>query len=217
MRDHALPEHPGSASIRLLERFLLPPAELNSRFGMEAENEREVLSRLGDALWDIFSDNHTVFDANGAYALGSFRGSAGFIADVLNHRYGMIRTGFDYLDFYMGSGSRQQSFAAVYQWIFAGLKAAGCDWLYSFPRLYVIRFDADDSTDMLDYDPGKAVQAQLERQNRDARHDKMVDELERAHEESLSSARHQPLPVTVAAYRAVYDRLPTGWPHPDMP
>ena len=48
----------------------------------------EEISRLvGMCLWDIFSDSHDVFDEGGReISLGSFRASAGFLADRLNEQ-----------------------------------------------------------------------------------------------------------------------------------
>ncbi len=47
-----------------------------------------MLEFIGMALWDVFSQNHKVIDAAGtAYDLGSFRASAGFIAESINRRY----------------------------------------------------------------------------------------------------------------------------------
>ena len=188
--------HTDQECARLLNRFLLEPAEFVRLLSLNLESDRAVISLVGDALWDIFAENHTVFDATGPYKLGTWRASAGFIADVLNRRYDLYSTGFDYLDFYMGSLTRQPQLEPIYCWIFTGLKDAGCDWIYSFPRLYLLRLDAHAACD--------------------AEHDSLAEELDRAHEESVLEARSEPLPPTVAAYRTVFGRLPEGWPHPDM-
>ena len=50
---------------------------------------REVCDLVTRCVWDVFSDNHEVRDADGRLAdLGSHRGSAGFLADWLNARAG---------------------------------------------------------------------------------------------------------------------------------
>lgn len=48
----------------------------------------EEISRLvGTCLWDVFSDSHDVLDEDGReVSLGSFRASAGFLADRLNEQ-----------------------------------------------------------------------------------------------------------------------------------
>lgn len=53
------------------------------------ETERECQELVGLCLWDIFSDNHEVIAADGRKIdLGSMRGSAGFLAEVLNAQGG---------------------------------------------------------------------------------------------------------------------------------
>ncbi len=50
-----------------------------------ADEQFEMVSIFGSCLWNIFSNNHTVFNQNGeAYDLGSWRGAGGSIADVIN-------------------------------------------------------------------------------------------------------------------------------------
>jgi hypothetical protein len=71
--------------------------------------------------------------------LGSFRGSGGFIAELLNDQTSSRR--HDYLDFYLGTigvGDRAD-LTPVYRMIFRRLAAQGCDWTYAFPRLHVNR------------------------------------------------------------------------------
>jgi len=63
------------------------------------EPDRELRELIAMCLWDVFSDNHEVIASSGAVVdIGSFRGSAGFIADYLNRELGQDRYG--YLDFY---------------------------------------------------------------------------------------------------------------------
>ena len=53
------------------------------------ESERECQELVGMCLWDIFSDNHEVFAADGRMIdLGSMRSSGGFLAEVLNSQGG---------------------------------------------------------------------------------------------------------------------------------
>ncbi len=53
------------------------------------EAERECQELVGLCLWDIFSDSHEVFAADGRRLdLGSSRGSGGFLAEVLNGQGG---------------------------------------------------------------------------------------------------------------------------------
>jgi hypothetical protein len=184
------------------------------------EPEREVVELLGVALWDIFSDNHSVVDAEGtAYDLGSFRGSAGFIAESINRRYPDLGGRYDYLDFYMGSLWRgdRADLSSVYRWIFGRLKEKRCRWIYSFPRLYLLDLrGAQANDDPTAYDPSEAVRAELEEAERAQGVESLAEKLDQAYEEAVRAARDAPLPPTVAAYRDVFGQLPEGWPYPDL-
>lgn len=183
------------------------------------EPEREIVELVGTALWDVFSDNHTVVDPDGvAFDLGSFRGSAGFIAESIDRRYAEL-AGHGYLDFYMGSLwlAERADLRPVYRWIFQTLHAEGCDWIYAFPRLQLIDLGGRASEDDLSaYDPSEAVRAELEEAERREKIREMEADLERAHEDTVRRARESPLPATVEACRDVFGALPEGWPHRDM-
>jgi len=214
------PRHSEEACAELLGGLTRdPPRVLDAPGPVPYESGPEILEILGRALWDIFSDNHTVVDSEGtAYDLGSFRGSGEFIARVLNERYPWLDRRYTYLDFYMGgalSGGRVD-LEPVHRWVFSRLQAAGCDWIYSFPRLHLLdmRGPTPWRDDELGYDPSEAVRAELEENERREELEALSAQLEEAYEEALRRARHEPLPPTVAAYRAVFGVLPEGWPHP---
>jgi hypothetical protein len=214
--------HSENACARLLDRFLVDVADIPTDLLASnlAGDEASVITDIGLALWDIFSQNHTVTDADGvAYDLGSWRGSAAFIAECVDRRYPAL-AGHDYLDFYMGSilGSDKEQLRPMYRWIFAGLKEAECDWIYSFPRLYLVDFSGlvEDQSEMAEYDPSEAVRADFERSERAEQTAALRAEFDHAYEEDVRSAADKPLPVIVSAYRDVYGKLPQGWPHPDM-
>ncbi len=63
-------------------------AEVQAEYAGEPaapEPQRECQELVGLCLWDIFSDSHEVKSDDGRVLnLGSFRGSGGFLADVLN-------------------------------------------------------------------------------------------------------------------------------------
>lgn len=184
------------------------------------EAEREVVELLGLALWDVFSDNHLVLDADGVvYDLGSLRGSADFIADSINRRYAHVSRAYHYMAFYMGSlwvGNRAD-LRPVYRWIFQRLQEAGCRWIYSFPRIYLVDFSGQrDSDDWKEYDPSEAVRRALARSEESERSDELRAALQRSHDEDVENAKFRPPPAVVTAYREVYGALPQGWPHPDI-
>jgi|SRR5688572_25674250 len=179
--------------------------------------------RVGQAVWDIFSDNHDVVAADGRVAdLGSWRGSAGFIAELLNEELGSRR--HDYMDFYMGSlgwgriEEGDRTLGPLYEMIFRRLKAEGCDWEYSFPRIYLVDYsrileDHDrGGAEGSGYDPSVAVAAQLEAADRDEKRARLEEDLDDAHRQAIEEARGGPPPETVKAYRNVFGCLPRGWP-----
>jgi hypothetical protein len=182
------------------------------------EPEREVVELLGRALWDVFSDNHSVVDVDGvAYDLGSFRSSAGFLADSVNRRYSHLASAYDYMDFYLGSrwSCERADLGPVYRWIFRRLQEAKCRWIYSFPRLYLVDLSRQqDSDDWSEYDPSEAVRRTLTRAEESERRDELRAELERSYADDVEGARFRRLPTPVD--REVYGVLPEGWPHPEL-
>lgn len=180
--------------------------------------EREVIELLGLALWDVFSDNNTVHDRSGMpYALGSFRSSAGFIADAINERYPGTADGYSYIDFYMGTMTigRRADLTPVYSWIFERLRGAGCDWAYTFPRVHVIHFDPPPPTEeMIASDPSEVIRAELAAAAEAEERWVFEQNLREAHNEAVLEARAGPPPTVVSAYARVFGGLPEGWPPP---
>ena len=110
------------------------------------DRDREVRELVGRCLWDVFSDNHEVIAHDGRVVdIGSFRGAGGFIADLLNGELGARR--YDYLDFYMGTfwADDRADLTPVFTAIFRRLAAHGCDWTYTFPRIYLVDFGDPDA------------------------------------------------------------------------
>ena len=179
--------------------------------------------RVGQAVWAIFSDNHDVVTEDGRVAdFGSWRGSAEFIAGCLNQETGSTR--YDSMDFYMGSlgwGRTEEgdrTLGPLYELIFRRLKAQGCDWEYSFPRIYLVDYSGlgEDhgrgEAEVSGYDPSAAVAGQLEAADRAEKRARIEEDLDEAHREAIEEARGAPPPGTVKAYRNVFGRLPRGWP-----
>ena len=171
---------------------------------------------MGMALWDVFSDNHDVVDPDGvAYHLGSFRGSAGTIAETLNETYDLGRR-YTYIDFYMGAplGENDAPFRPVYEWIFRRLYERDCDWHYTFPRLYLVSFDRpeDAPDDPAAYDPSASVERDLEREEKEEEIEELREELDRMHREAVEKAQDEPPPLVVQAYETAFGHLPSGWP-----
>lgn len=216
------PRHPDSACAKLLVDLLpdLPGPDEDALEPGDLEPET-IVELLGRALWDIFSDNHAVVDSEGtAYDLGSFRSSGDFIARILNERYPWLPQRCGYLDFYMGGAllRGRVDLTPFHRWVFSRLRATGCDWVYSFPRLHIIDLSgpAQALDDELDYDPSEAVARELGERERREKLEALSSRLEDAYQDAVRQARHEALPDTVMAYREVFGVLPRGWPHPDM-
>lgn len=192
----------------------------------DASEIQARLELLGRTLWDVFSNNHTVLDSEGnACDLGSFRGSARFIAEAINRCRPELGRRYDYIDFYMGAAlmTDGKRLRPVYRWIFERLADRGFDWRYTFPQIYIFGLpdgadagQCQDPEDFLSYDPSDALRDETEREERARDFRAIREEFRRQNEEAVRRARREPLPPVVAAYRDVYGRLPEGWPHPDM-
>jgi hypothetical protein len=79
-----------------------------------------------------------VFNENAeSYDLGSWRGSEGFIADVINKLQLVPGKFFDYMVFVWAafSGVKEPTLHPVYEFIFKKLKVKHFDWEYLFPRM----------------------------------------------------------------------------------
>ena len=138
-----------------------------NRSTADAEDDEDVLRVLGIVVWEIFSDNHEVSDAEGKiFDLGSWRGSGGFIADFLNSRFAPENTSwFDYMDFYGGfRGGHDPSLFPLYVYFFQKLKERKYVWRYSPPALYLVDLSPDKpEEDMQNYDPGSALLSDLQK------------------------------------------------------
>ncbi|MEW6754971.1 MAG: hypothetical protein AB1505_28905 [Candidatus Latescibacterota bacterium] len=186
-------------------------------FGDRSPAERADL--LGRGLWDVLSNNHEVFTAEGrAVDLGSFRATAGFIADLRSRREATDpggRYAWDYLDFYMGTVGTPTAvdLCPLYERIFTRMRALGLDWRYVHPRLYLIDFGTPEGPeDHTSYNPHQALQRELEQTRHAAELAELRESLDRGYRESVEEARRGPPPAIVQSYARVYGRLPAGWP-----
>ena len=146
----------------LAKTYLLKRAPSRS-----SANAEDVFRVLGMVVWEIFSDNHEVTDAEGKiFDLGSWRGSGGFIADFLNVHFAPENTSwFHYMDFYGGfRGGHDPSLFPLYVYFFQELKAREYVWRYSPPALYLVDLSPDKpEEDMQNYDPGSALLSDLKK------------------------------------------------------
>ena len=190
----------------------------------------EYADLIGYCLWDIFSDGHDVWTAEGVQVdLGSFRGAAGLIAEFRQFASAAkdeFRRGWDYLDFYMGTifVRGRADCTPVYELIFRRMYRLGLDWRYAHPRLGLVEFgDPEDFPDetgapeWMGYDPSKAIGREQERRRRREATAELQEALDQAYRESVQEARKNPPPRTVQAYRNVYGRWPDGGPPEETP
>lgn len=214
-----------------------PPAEPEPTFeeflAKHAAEGRELTAQdaidepaelLGLCLWDVFSDNHKVIAADGRMVdLGSFRGSAGVIADffegspdkeVADDGIWSAWDGSDYMSFYMGTCwlAQRADLSPVYRLVFRRLRSLGADWTYSFPRLHLIDFGSREEETGTDYDPSAALAKEEERQARADELRRLRRKMDRDTLAAQREARAAPPPATVRAYQEVYGHFPAGWP-----
>lgn len=205
-----------------------PPITLDTirqEMPVEASNPREECADLmGCCLWDIFSDNHEVRTADTLVDLGTFRTTAGFIADV-RHRSGNSEAEFsgrgDYLDFYMGTTMvrHRADLTPVYKLIFCRMRQLGLDWRYVHPRLMAVDLrplqeasESEQASEAVRYNPTENFWRERKEAARDDELAELRLNLDDAYRESVEEARNSLPPATVRAYRQVYHRFPIGWP-----
>ncbi len=195
------------------------------------EPSEECIDLLGKCLWDIFSDNHEVWTADDNLVdLGSFRGSARFIADFRDRNESWkdqdIRGG-SYMDFYMGTAliSHRTDLSPIYRLIFRRLHRLGIDWRYKHPRLSLVDLsgltgqleEQEGTPEVYQYDPTESYWRDKEHAKRKKEIAEMQEELDDAYRESVEQARTSPPPRTVRAYQQIYGHWPVGWPpHADQ-
>ncbi len=210
-----------------------PPTFEESRREFEetpVDADRECRDIVGAVAWEVFSDNHSVIADDGReVSLGSFRGTGGFLDEFdRGTRLGKTESTEDdefafplfgmgdYMRYYMGLAfiSKRCDYGPVYRMLFRRLHAARADWIYRFPRIGIVRFDqgAETASGTEEYDPSAAFAAEQKGKERDEEVARMEAELEASYREAAEEAAMKPPPPIVQAYRAVYGRLPDGWP-----
>lgn len=179
--------------------------------------EDELTSLLGECIWNIFSNNHTVMGPEGeAYHLGSFRGSGRFIAEFINQYYPSQRVTYGYLDFYCAGWLHhaRADLTPVYSLMFGRLQEKHCTWIYSFPRTYLIdlgKKEQDRADKHETYDPAEALQRDLQKKKKAQELKDFRQSLDDDFEQRKEEARFSPPPEPVTAYRQMYGEWPKGW------
>jgi hypothetical protein len=218
--EQAAAEEPEPTFEEFLAKNPSEDGEITARQAIE-----EPAELLGLCLWDVFSDNHEVISADGRVVdLGSFRGSAGVIADFFegeSAREEVTEDGMwcgwdtgDYIRFYMGTWwlTRRADLGPVYRLVFRRMKSLGADWRYSFPRVHLIDFGTHEEDPCSDYDPSAAFAKEAERKARAEKLREMQRNIDRDTLAAKREARRNKPPATVRAYQEVFGRFPAGWP-----
>jgi hypothetical protein len=181
------------------------------------DEQYEIALIFGKCIWDIFSNNHTVYNEDGGvYDLGSWRDSGSIIADIINRLDLVPGVTFDYLDFYMGHfrTAERADLTPVYEFIFTKLKARELDWEYSFPSVSLIDLDTNENKEETQetYDATTAVQKQLEQQQKEEELNRLQHKLDESYNKEFEKARYSKPRPEVMAYYNVYGHWPYGHP-----
>ena len=178
----------------------------------------EVPELVALCLWDVFSNSHDVFAADGRMAdIGSFRGAAGFLVEYLTGPNDDLWS-MDYCRVYMGTIwiSDRADLTPVYALIFHRLKALGADWEFHFPQLSIV--DLSPLREVLEkpkpeeYSPSEAFGKEQEERERQAELERLRAELAEGNAQARQEAMDHQTPATVRAYQTIYGRDPKGWP-----
>lgn len=186
------------------------------------KTEQDVCELVGRCVWDVFSDQHKVIAADERLIhLGSFRGTGEFIAEWLNRRIGRRR--YDYMSFYLGTGApwtqEHGDLTPIFEMIFRRLMRRGLDWVYHFPRIYLVDFrplrdamNRQGKQDWEGYSPSEALAKEIEDRKRDEEIAAFREQLDAGRNDAIDAALTLPPPPRVEAYRTVYGHWPSGWP-----
>ena len=163
---------------------------------------------LSNCVWDIFSGNNAVVQGSNKINLGSWRGSAQFIADFVNH-YCHADYKYHSADFYCGNidDAFRKDYLPIYELLFSRLKAANCTWIIDEDITMAI--DAEFGEEMEQTDAMKLKESNLLAalaENMNLEQLKRVEkELKTEHEKEN---QREELPSIVQAYRNVYGLMP---------
>jgi hypothetical protein len=171
---------------------------------------REFINLFTNCVWDIFSGNNAVMLGKQKIDLGTWKGSAQFLADFVNH-YAHSDYHFDSHDFYCGNidDIYRSEYLPMYELIFKRLKDSSLDWMID-----------EDITMALDAEFGEEMEKTPEMKINEelllgALNENMnADQMKRVQEELNREIKPQnnesDLPVVVQAYKNIYGKLPVS-------
>ncbi len=202
-----------------LEKIIFPngisDAAVFKNFNENSKNDSIVKCKLsflagyfGDSIWDIFSNNHTVYSGSDIleFSIGSWRGAGSFIAEFIESKNPDLK--FDYMDFYMGHSFFKDSDGGEakrsYQFIFEQIKKNGFDWIYNYPALGMVDFSKSGKDLLTTYNPNKAMEEELNKE-------KLKNSIDEINAETKNKINKASLPSIIVAYANVFGKYPQGW------
>ncbi|MFT4155975.1 hypothetical protein [Parafilimonas sp.] len=163
-----------------------------------------IAEYFGNSLWEIFSNNHTVFsiENNTEFSIGSWRGSGSFIAGFIEKQNKELQ--FDYMAFYMGHFHEDAEAKNSYEFIFSKLSEHGFDWNYEYPSIGMVDFSPNKPDNHADYNANQSLENEISKNN-------FLDLINKINEEQKDKINKAPTPAIIIAYANIYKKYPEGW------
>jgi len=162
-----------------------------------------------NCVWDIFSGNNSVVKKTEKIDLGSWRGSAQFIADFVNH-YCHVDYTYNSNDFYCGNidDAFRQNYIPIYELIFERLKAVGCEWVID--EEITMAIDAEFGEEMEKNDAMKLKESTLLVALAESLNKEQLKRVEQElkTEQAKENITPENLPAVVQAYFNIYGVMP---------
>lgn len=168
---------------------------------------KEFVELFSNCIWDVFSGNNAVMYRKQKIDLGTWRGSAQFIADFVNH-YAEMDYHFSGNDFYCGNidDTYRNTYQPIYELIFERLKQVGCTWIID--EDITLSMDAEfgeemESGNAMKLNEDLMIKALSESLNKEQMQ-RVKKEIEAEHSKKNSTED----PAIVNAYERVYGKRP---------
>jgi hypothetical protein len=168
----------------------------------------EFINLFTNCVWDIFSGNNAVIKGKQKIDLGTWKGSAKFLADFVNH-YTHSDYHFDSNDFYCGNidDIYRSEYLSLYELIFSRLKSASYEWLIDEDITMAV--DAEFGEEM-EKSPAMKLNEKtlLEALNENLNEEQMKRIEKEVEKEYMEQKTSDALPVVVQAYKNIYHKMP---------
>ncbi len=160
-----------------------------------------------NCVWDIFSGNNKVIQKGHKVDLGTWRASAQFIADFVNH-YCHVDKVFNSSDFYCGNidDSFREAYLPIYELIFQRLKIAECDWVID--EEITMSMDAEFGEEMEQTEVMKVKESTLLAALAENMNKEQLKRVEKELQAEEQKNTQKDLPAVVLAYVNIYGTMP---------